>query len=93
VARADIADRAEIERLVLTLDPPLRGVVHAAGVLDDGLLRQQTPARFRAVMAPKIAGALHLHELTRAMPLDFFVLYSSGSGSWARRDREATRRQ
>ena len=56
---------------------PLRGVVHAAGTLDDGVLLQQNWERFRRVMAPKIEGAWHLHQLTQDLPLDFCVLYSS----------------
>ncbi|AGP37465.1 type I polyketide synthase [Sorangium cellulosum] len=83
VAKADVADRAQLERIlreVTTSGMPLRGVVHAAGILDDGLLMQQTPARFRKVMAPKVQGALHLHALTREAPLSFFVLYASGVG-------------
>ncbi|KYF88678.1 hypothetical protein BE20_22375 [Sorangium cellulosum] len=79
VAKADVADRAQLERIlreVTTSGMPLRGVVHAAGILDDGL----TPARFRNVMAPKVQGALHLHALTREAPLSFFVLYASGVG-------------
>jgi NADPH:quinone reductase-like Zn-dependent oxidoreductase/acyl carrier protein len=83
VARADVSDRAQVEGVlgeIAASGMPLRGVIHAAVVLDDGLLLHQTPARLRAVMAPKAQGALHLHELTRSMPLDFFVLYASGSG-------------
>lgn len=83
VAKADAADRAQLGRLIAELAAsaqPLRGVVHAAGVLDDGLLLQQTPARLRTVLAPKALGALHLHELTRELTLDFFVLYASGAG-------------
>ncbi len=83
VAAVDVADHGQVASLladITTSGLPLRGVIHAAGVLDDGLLLQQTPARLRAVMAPKILGALHLHELTRATPLDFFVLYASGAG-------------
>ena len=57
--------------------PPLRGVVHAAGVLDDGALVQQDWARFETVMAPKVSGAWHLDRLTRTLDLDFFVLFSS----------------
>ncbi|MEK7784379.1 MAG: beta-ketoacyl reductase, partial [Chloroflexota bacterium] len=59
--------------------PPLCGVIHAAGVLDDGVLRQQDRARFVNVMGPKVNGATALHELTRGLPLDFFVLFSSAS--------------
>nr|WRX36515.1 hypothetical protein [Cystobacterineae bacterium] len=83
VAKADVAERVHMERVLAGITAsgmPLRGVIHAAGLLDDGLLVQQTPARLRKVMAPKVQGALHLHELTREMPLDFFVLYSSGAG-------------
>ena len=57
----------------------LRGVVHAAGLLDDGLLAEQTEARFERVLRPKVAGARHLDRLTRGRPLDFFVLYGSAA--------------
>jgi NAD(P)-dependent dehydrogenase (short-subunit alcohol dehydrogenase family)/acyl carrier protein len=80
VARADVARRDDVERVVAEAGPSLRGVIHAAGVLDDGLVLQQTPAKLRAVMAPKLLGALHLHALTRSLPLDLFVLYGSGAG-------------
>ena len=55
----------------------LRGLIHAAGVLDDGILLQQEWARFDKVMAPKLAGAWNLHVLTQGVSLDFFVLFSS----------------
>jgi acyl carrier protein len=57
----------------------LRGVFHAAGVLDDGVLLQQNEERFAAVMAPKVRGAWNLHRLTRDEELDFFVLFSSAA--------------
>jgi acyl carrier protein len=57
--------------------PPLRGIVHAAGVLDDGVLTEQTWERFAPVLAPKVEGSWNLHRLTRALPLDFFVMFSS----------------
>ena len=60
--------------------PPLRGVIHAAAVLDDSTLLNLDLARLRAVLAPKIDGAWHLHTLTRDTPLDFFVLFSSAAG-------------
>ncbi len=65
---------AEIEQSL----PPLRGIVHSAGVLDDGMLLQQNWARFEKVMAPKITGTWLLHSMTRHIPLDFFVMFSSG---------------
>lgn len=57
--------------------PPLRGIFHAAGILDDGILQQQTWDRFAGVYGPKAWGAWHLHRLTLEVPLDHFVLFSS----------------
>jgi acyl carrier protein len=48
-------------------------------VIDDGLIRDMNAAQIRGVLAPKVLGAQHLHELTRNLPLDFFVLYSSAT--------------
>jgi amino acid adenylation domain-containing protein len=80
VAPADVADRpamaALLERLRRTL-PPLRGVVHAAGVVEAQDGRAVDEATLRAALRPKLAGALVLHELTRALPLDVFVMFSS----------------
>lgn len=59
--------------------PPLRGVVHAAMVIADGLLRNQDDQGFHKVLAPKVLGARYLHELTQPLALDFFVLYSSAT--------------
>ena len=66
---------AEVERSM----PPLRGVLHAAGILDDGMLLDMHAERFQKVLEPKIAGAWNLHILTQHMPLDFFVLFSSAA--------------
>nr|VFK64743.1 MAG: Acyl transferase domain-containing protein [Candidatus Kentron sp. UNK]VFK71219.1 MAG: Acyl transferase domain-containing protein [Candidatus Kentron sp. UNK] len=57
--------------------PPIRGVIHAADILYDGLLLQQELARFHKVMAPKVSGSWILHTLTQNLPLDFFVCFSS----------------
>jgi NAD(P)-dependent dehydrogenase (short-subunit alcohol dehydrogenase family)/acyl carrier protein len=81
VIAADISRREEVERLLAAIRadlPPLAGVFHAAGTLDDGLLRLQTWERFDRVLRPKVAGAWHLHEL--AGDLELFVLFSSGVG-------------
>ncbi|MBL9006659.1 MAG: SDR family NAD(P)-dependent oxidoreductase [Myxococcales bacterium] len=59
--------------------PPIRGVLHLAAVLDDGLLLEQTAERCLAQLAPKLLGAWHLHQLTRDHALDFFVLYAAGA--------------
>ncbi len=58
---------------------PLAGVIHAAGLLDDGLLQDQSWARFEKVLTPKVMGARLLDEFTRGLPLDFFILYSSAA--------------
>jgi acyl carrier protein len=65
-----------LEKIAETM-PPLRGIIHAAGVLDDGVLLQQDWRRFEKVMAPKVDGSWNLHTLTRKEALDFFVLFSS----------------
>jgi acyl carrier protein len=59
--------------------PPLAGVAHLAGVLDDALLSQQSVERFRTTLAPKAFGACHLDRLTREDELDFFIVSSSVS--------------
>ncbi|MDB9529237.1 alpha/beta fold hydrolase [Oscillatoria sp. CS-180] len=77
---ADVADTAAVTALFADLQthlPPLRGVVHAAGTLADGLLIGQTWERFQTVMQPKIQGAWNLHQAVQDKPLDFFVLFSS----------------
>ncbi|HEX4954983.1 MAG TPA: type I polyketide synthase [Thermoanaerobaculia bacterium] len=84
---ADIASAPDVASLFDRLEgawPPLAGVVHAAGVVDDGVLGQQSWARFERVMAPKVAGSLHLEGAVESSPwargLDFFVLFGSTSG-------------
>ncbi|OHV57945.1 hypothetical protein BCD48_42800 [Pseudofrankia sp. BMG5.36] len=84
VLAADVTDADAVAAglAALPADAPLRAVVHAAGVLDDGLLDGLTPERAAAVLAPKAAGAAVLHALTRDLDLAAFVLFSSGSGVW-----------
>jgi len=60
--------------------PPLRGVIHAAAVLDDGLLMTLTPERLATTLVPKAGVALNLHALTAGDDLDFMVLFSSLAG-------------
>lgn len=80
IMQADVADAVQVEKLLLNISsnlPPLRGVIHAAGVTDDAMLLQQNWQRFEKVMAPKILGAQNLHHFTRDKQLDFFILFSS----------------
>ena len=85
VVRADVAEtesmRAVFRRIETEL-PPLRGVFHAAGILTRHPLETLDIDKLSAVLRPKIAGSLVLHELTAGMKLDFFVFFSSGSSVW-----------
>lgn len=80
VLQGDISKPEDVERILAAIRrqaPPLRGIIHAAGLLDDGMLAEQSWERFSNVMAPKVQGAWNLHRATRGEPLDFFVLFSS----------------
>jgi myxalamid-type polyketide synthase MxaC len=80
VSQVDVAQaeqvRALFERLAAEA-PPVAGIIHAAAVVDDGILRDQSWGRFAAVLAPKVAGTWNLHLATEQLPLEFFVLVSS----------------
>jgi phthiocerol/phenolphthiocerol synthesis type-I polyketide synthase C len=78
----DVSQHGDVARIITMICetlPPLRGVFHLAGELDDGVLVQMTPERFERVLAPKANGAWHLHVATRELPLDYFVLFSSAA--------------
>lgn len=80
VSRGDVSDPVHLAALFSRFGrslPALRGVIHCAGVVDDGVFAQQTWERFEKVMAPKVEGAWRLHVLSQGQPLDFFVLFSS----------------
>lgn len=82
VRRCDVGNREELAAVLADVRcalPPVRGVFHLAGVLDDGMLSEQTRERFDRVMAAKALGAWNLHALTRDDPLDLFVLFSSAA--------------
>ncbi|UED83923.1 type I polyketide synthase [Streptomyces profundus] len=77
----DVADRAQLAALLSEpREHPITAVYHLAGVLDDGVVTALTPERFDRVLRPKADAAWHLHELTRGLDLDEFVLFSSASG-------------
>ncbi|MFI5649264.1 SDR family NAD(P)-dependent oxidoreductase [Kitasatospora sp. NPDC051705] len=82
VAECDAADRDSLARVLDAIPPahPLSAVVHAAGVLDDGVLTALTPERVDRVFRPKVDAAVHLHELTRDLDLDAFITFSSAAG-------------
>jgi NAD(P)-dependent dehydrogenase (short-subunit alcohol dehydrogenase family)/acyl carrier protein len=80
VAKTDVANQAamtEMMEMIRASLPPLKGVVHTAGLIDDGILQQLSRDRFTKVMAPKVEGAWNLHILTQECSLDFFVCFSS----------------
>ncbi len=81
VMQADVSDAKALAGVFAAMQPlpPLRGIVHAAGVLADGMLAQLDAARLETVMRPKVAGAWNLHQLSLGCALDFFALFSSAA--------------
>ncbi|GLL08696.1 hypothetical protein GCM10017581_104640 [Dactylosporangium matsuzakiense] len=84
VAECDVADRAALAELLATVpdEHPLTGVVHTAGVVDDGVVSALTRDQIDTVLRPKVDAALNLDELTRDRPLSAFVLFSSMAGTF-----------
>ncbi|MFW6693104.1 type I polyketide synthase [Streptomyces sp. MAR4 CNX-425] len=82
VAACDAADRHALGEVLdsVPVERPLTGVVHAAGVLVDGLVESLTAGDVDAVLRPKVDAAVNLHELTRGLDLSAFVLFSSAAG-------------
>ena len=91
IIQADIADYEALEKALTSLSSnppipqsfnpliphPIKGIIHAAGILDDGLLNTLTWERFQKVLQPKVTGAWNLHLVSEKLPLDWFVCFSS----------------
>jgi len=85
IIKADVANSQEVKEIFSQFNYPsqrktetkLRGIIHTAGILDDGLLLNQTWKRFEKVMEPKVMGTWNLHQASKDYPLDFFVCFSS----------------
>ncbi|HZT33354.1 MAG TPA: type I polyketide synthase [Bryobacteraceae bacterium] len=83
-AAVDVGDEGQLAEFLAQYEsegwPEIRGIVHSAGLIRDQLLLRMDRATFEAVVRPKVFGSWALHTLTRHLPLDFFVLYSSMTG-------------
>lgn len=82
IERCDVSDYAALLRLLRSIQadmPPLRGILHAAGVIRDGLIRNLDREQIEDVFVPKVLGALNLDRLAQGLPLDFLVFYSSAT--------------
>uniref|UniRef100_UPI0035D42679 SDR family NAD(P)-dependent oxidoreductase n=1 Tax=Micromonospora parathelypteridis TaxID=1839617 RepID=UPI0035D42679 len=79
VVACDVGDRGELAGVVGGI-VGLRGVVHTAGVVDDGVVTSLSVGRLAGVLGPKVDAAWYLHELTAGLGLQFFVLFSSSAG-------------
>ncbi len=82
VGACDVSDRRQLKKLIAAINPehPLDAVIHSAGLLDDGVIASLTPERLDRVLAPKVDGAWHLHELTEDLDISQFLLFSSIGG-------------
>jgi NADPH:quinone reductase-like Zn-dependent oxidoreductase/malonyl CoA-acyl carrier protein transacylase/acyl carrier protein len=83
IVACDVADRGELAALIASIseEHPLGAVVHAAGTLDDGVIESLTAERVDSVLAAKVDGAWHLHELTEQLDLSAFILFSSAAAT------------
>jgi len=82
VVSCDLTDRQAVAKMIREIEHPLAGIFHAAGVVEDALIANQTTESLTRVMAAKVDVALALDEETQGLPLDHFVLFSSVAGVW-----------
>ncbi len=78
--QCDVTNPIEVENLIpniTTSEYPLAGIIHAAGIIDDGLLTNLSLQQITNVIQPKVLGSWNLHTATEKLPLDFFILISS----------------
>ncbi|WP_424888923.1 SDR family NAD(P)-dependent oxidoreductase [Streptomyces sp. XH2] len=90
--RADVSRWEEVRHLVARIGEDsgaIHGIVHSAGVLRDAALTRQTPEEWAEVLAPKVAGTVHLDRATEAAPLEFFLTFSSGAAVTGNRGQGA----
>jgi acyl transferase domain-containing protein/NADPH:quinone reductase-like Zn-dependent oxidoreductase/NAD(P)-dependent dehydrogenase (short-subunit alcohol dehydrogenase family)/acyl carrier protein len=83
IVACDVSDRSQLQELLSSIprERPLRGVIHMAGALSDGVIETLGAEQLERVMRPKVDGAMNLHELTSDLELDRFVLFSSGAAT------------
>ncbi|HRI84532.1 MAG TPA: SDR family NAD(P)-dependent oxidoreductase [Ignavibacteria bacterium] len=80
IYKGDVSIKEDLENIFKEINSckyPVKGIIHSAGLLDDGILLNQTSGKFLNVFSPKVNGAWNLHELTKESELDFFIMYSS----------------
>ncbi|HEY8810552.1 MAG TPA: SDR family NAD(P)-dependent oxidoreductase, partial [Solirubrobacterales bacterium] len=84
IAACDVSDREALATLIdsIPTEHPLGAVIHAAGVIDDGLVASMDQGQLQRIFAPKADAAWNLHELTRELPLSAFVLFSSAAATF-----------
>ncbi|MBF0100084.1 MAG: SDR family NAD(P)-dependent oxidoreductase [Desulfobacterales bacterium] len=79
IVQADVSNYDQLAQVLNTIYPPLAGVIHAAGVFEDRLLNQHHWELFEKTFEAKVTGSWNLHVLTRNLPMDFFIMFSSST--------------
>jgi acyl transferase domain-containing protein/NADPH:quinone reductase-like Zn-dependent oxidoreductase len=77
IVEADVSTSQGVASMIAAAHHPLAGIIHAAGLLEDGMMADLDLKTLERIMAPKVAGTWRLHEAVRHLDLDFFVLFSS----------------